>query len=115
MGKDKKWKQFFQRKLPYESKNDNFISKKEAYHLGVSCESVFSEIGTLLQTVGNMFKVHEDNTKSLVLLNDGQTEYLTSSIAHILMFFINNILPSQGGLTQQAIKASSDKLSKAEK
>ena len=41
MGKDKKLKQFYQRKLPYESKNDNFISKKEAYHLGVSRESVF--------------------------------------------------------------------------
>ena len=40
----------------------------------------------LLQTVGNMFKAHEDNTKSLVLLNDGQIEYLTSSIAEILMF-----------------------------
>ena len=43
-----------------------------------------------------MLKAHEDNTKSLVLLNDGPIEYLTSSIAHILMFFINNILPSQG-------------------
>ena len=62
-----------------------------------------------------MFKAHEDNTKSLVLLNDGEIEYLTSSIVHILMFFINNILPSQGGLTQQAIKLLSDKLSKAEK
>ena len=116
MGKDKKLKQFYQRKLPYESKNDNFTSKKEAYHLGVSHESVFGEIGTLLQTVGSMFKAHEGNTKPLVLLiNDGQIEYLTSSIAHILMFFINNILPSQGGLTQQAIKLLSDKLSKAEK
>ena len=28
MGKDKKLKQFCQRKLPYESENDNFISKK---------------------------------------------------------------------------------------
>ena len=62
-----------------------------------------------------MFKAHEDNTKSLVLLNDGEIEYLTSSISHILMFFINNLLPSQGGLTQQAIKLLSDKLSKAEK
>ena len=62
-----------------------------------------------------MFKVHEDNSKSLVLLNGGQIEYLTSSIAHILMFFINNILLSQGGLTQQAIKLLYDKLSKAEK
>ena len=116
MGKDKKLKQFYQRKLPYESKNDNFISKKEAYHLGVCRESVFGEIGTLLQTVGNMFKAHKDNSKSLVSLNDGQIEYLTSSIAHILMFFIiNNILPSQGGLTQQAIKLLSDKLSKAKK
>ena len=51
-----------------------------------------------------MFKGHGDNTKPLVLLNDGQIDYLTSSITHILMFFINNILPSQGGLTQQAIK-----------
>ena len=34
-----------------------------------SYESVFSEIGTLLQTVGNLVKEHEDNTKSLVLLN----------------------------------------------
>ena len=115
MGKDKKLKQFYQRKLSYESKNDNFISKKEAYHLGVSRESVFGEIGTLLQTVGNIFKAHEDNTKSLVLLNDGQIEYLTSSIAHILMFFINNILLSQGGLTQQAIKLLSDNLSKGKK
>ena len=56
---------------------------------------------------------HEDNTKSLVVLNHGQIEYLTSYIAHILMFFKNNILPSQGGLTQQAIKLLSDKLSKA--
>ena len=40
MGKDKKLKQFYQRKLPYESKNDNFI-KKEAYHLGVSHEKCF--------------------------------------------------------------------------
>ena len=80
MGKDKKLKQFCQRKLPYESKNNNFTSKQEAYHLGVGRESVFSEIGTLLQTVGNLFKVHEDNTKSLVLLNDAQIEYLTSSI-----------------------------------
>ena len=32
MEKDKKLKQFYQRKLPYESKNDNFISKKEACH-----------------------------------------------------------------------------------
>ena len=31
------------------------------------------------------------------------------------MFFINNILPSQGGLMQQAIKLLSDKLSKAQK
>ena len=62
-----------------------------------------------------MFKAHEDNTKSLVLLNDGQIEHLTSSIAHNLMFFINSLLPSQGGLTQQAIKLLSDKLSKAEK
>ena len=115
MGKDKKLEQFCQRKLPYESKNDNFISKKEAYHLGDSRVSVFGEIGTLLQTAENMFKAHQDNTKSLVLLNDGQTEYLTSSIAHILMFFINNILPSQGRLTQQAIKLLSDKLSKAKK
>ena len=60
--------------------------KKEAYHLGVSPESVFSEIGTLLQTVGNLFNVHKDNTKSLVLLNDVQIEYLTRSIADILMF-----------------------------
>ena len=115
MGKDKRLKQFHQRKLPYESKNDNFISKKEAYHLGVISESVFGEIGTLLQTVRNMFKAHEDNTKFLKLLDDGQIEYLTSSIAHILMFFINNILPSQGGLTQQAIKLLSDKLSQAKK
>ena len=115
MGKDEKLKQFYQRKLPYESKNDNVMSKKEAYYLGVSRESVFDEISTLLHTVGNMFKVHEDNTKSLVLLNEGQTEYLTSSIAHILMLFINNILPSQGGLTQQAIKILSDKLPKSEK
>ena len=119
MGKDKKFKQFYQRKLPYQSKNDNFMYKKEAYHLGVSPESVFGEIGTLLQTVGNMLMAHESlillNTKSLVLLKDGQMEYLTSSIAHILMFFINNILPSQGGLTQQAIKLLTDKLSKAEK
>ena len=96
MGIDKKLKQFYQRKLPYESKNDNFISKKVAYRLGVSRDSVFSEIGTLL-------------------LSDGQIEYLASSIAHIFMFFISNILPSQGGLTQQAIKLLSDKLSKAEK
>ena len=67
-----------------------------AYRLEVSRDSVFSEIGTLL-------------------LSHGQIEYLTSSIAHILMFFINNILPSQGGLTQQAIKLLSDKLSKTEK
>ena len=59
--------------------------------------------------------MHGDNTKSLVLLKDGQIEYLTSSIAHILMFFINNISPSQGGLTQQTIKLLFDKLSKAEK
>ena len=39
MEKDKKLKQFYQRNLPYESKNDNFISKKESYHLGVSRES----------------------------------------------------------------------------
>ena len=58
MGKDNKLKQFYQRKLPYESKNDNFIYKKEAYHLVVSRESVFGEIGTLLQTVGNMFEAH---------------------------------------------------------
>ena len=58
--------------------------KKEAYHLGVSRESVFGEIGTLLQTVGNMLKALEVNTKSLVLRNDGQTEYLTSSIAHCM-------------------------------
>ena len=38
MEKDKKLRQFYQRKLPYES-------KKEAYHLGVSRESVFGEIG----------------------------------------------------------------------
>ena len=44
MGKYKKLKQFCQRKLPYESKNDNVISKKEAFHLGVSRESVFGEI-----------------------------------------------------------------------
>ena len=31
MGKDKKLKQFDQRKLPYESKNDNFISKKKRH------------------------------------------------------------------------------------
>ena len=62
-----------------------------------------------------MFKAHEGNTKSLVLLNDGQIEHLTSSIAHNLKFFINSLLPSQGGLTQQAIKLLSDKLSKAEK
>ena len=68
----------------------------------------------LLQTVGNMFKAHEDNTKSLVLLNDGQTEYLTSSIAEILMFFFNKYITSQQKLTQQAIKLLSDKLSKAE-
>ena len=81
MGKDKKLKQFCQRKQTYESKNDNFISKKEAYRLGVSHESVFfGEIGTLLQTVGNMFKAHEDNAKSLVLLNYAQIEYLTISI-----------------------------------
>ena len=53
--------------------------------------------------------------KTIVLLNDAQIEYLTSSIAHILMLFINDILPSQGGLTQQAIKLLSDKLSKAKK
>ena len=62
-----------------------------------------------------MFKAHEDNTKSLVLLNDAQIEYLTSSIADVLMFFINNILPYQRGLTQQAIKLLTDKVSKAEK
>ena len=45
MGKDKKLKQFYQRKLPYESKNDNFISNKGAYYLGVIGESVFGEIG----------------------------------------------------------------------
>ena len=54
MGKDNKLKQVFKRKLPYESKNDNFISKKEAYHLGVSRQSLFAEIGALLQTVGNV-------------------------------------------------------------
>ena len=78
MMKDIKLKQFCQRKLPYESKNDNFTLNKEAYHLGVSRESVFSEIGTLLQTVGNLFKVHEDKTKSLVLLNP-----LNASVAPI--------------------------------
>ena len=62
-----------------------------------------------------MFKRHEDNIKSLVLLNDPQIEYLTSPIADILMFFINNILPYQRRLTQQAIKPLSDKVSKAEK
>ena len=31
------------------------------------------------------------------------------------MFFINNILPSQGGFAQQAKKLLSDKVSKAEK
>ena len=41
MAKDEKLKQFYQRKLTYESKNDNFISKKEAYHLGVSREKCF--------------------------------------------------------------------------
>ena len=115
MGKDKKLKQFCQRKLPSESENDNFISKKEIYHLGVSHQSVFSEIGTLLQTVGNMFKAHEDNTKSLVLLNDAQIEYLTNSIVDILMLFINSVLPYQRGLAQEAIKLLTDKVSKAEK
>ena len=62
-----------------------------------------------------MFKAHEDNTKSLVLLSDTQIEYLTSSIADISMFFINNILLYQSGLTQQAIKLLTDKVSKAEK
>ena len=59
--------------------------------------------------------MHEDNTKSLVLLNDAQIEYLTSSIADILMLFINNILPYQRGLRQEAIKLLTDKVSKAEK
>ena len=62
-----------------------------------------------------MFKAHEDNTKFLVLLNDGQIEYLTSSTADILMFFIRNILPSQQKLTQQSVKLLFDKVSKAEK
>ena len=62
-----------------------------------------------------MFKAHEDNTKFLVLLNDGQIEYLTSSAADILMFFIRNILPSQQKLTQQSVKLLFDKVSKAEK
>ena len=115
MGKDKKSKQFYQGKLPYESKNDNFKSEKEAYHVGVSRQSLFAEIGALLQTVGNMFKAHEDNAKSLVLLNDAQIEYLASSIADILMIFINNILPYQRGLTQEAIKLLTDKVSKDEK
>ena len=48
MGKHKKLKQFCQGKLSYESKNDNFVSKKEPYNLGVSRESVSGEIGTLL-------------------------------------------------------------------
>ena len=53
MGKAKKLKKFYQRKLRYESKNDNFISKKETYHLGVSHESVFGEIITnIITTVG---------------------------------------------------------------
>ena len=60
-------------------------------------------------------QTYEDNTKSLVFLNDSQIEYLTSSIEHILIFFINDILPSQEGLTQQAIKLLSDKLSKVQK
>ena len=62
-----------------------------------------------------MFKAQKDNTKSLVLLNEAQIEYLTSSITDILMFFINNILPYQRGLTQEAIKLLSDKVSKTEK
>ena len=115
MGKDKKLKQFRQRKLPYESKNDNLNKKKDANYLKISRKIVFAEIGTLLQTVGNIFKTHEDNTKSLVLLNDVQIEYLTSFIAEILMFFINNILPSQQKLTQQSTKLLFDKVSKAEK
>ena len=61
-----------------------------------------------------MFKAHEENTKSLVLLNDAQTEYLASSTVDILMFFIRNILPLPQKLTQQAIKLLSDELSKAE-
>ena len=88
--------------------------KKDADYLEISRESVFGEIGALLQTVENMFKTHEDNTKSLVLLNDAQIECLPSSIVDILMFFIRNILPSQQKLTEQAIKLLSDKLSKAE-
>ena len=54
MGKDKKLKQVCQRKLSYECKNDNFISKKETYHLGVSRQSLFADLGALLQTVGNV-------------------------------------------------------------
>ena len=88
--------------------------KKDADYLEISRESVFGEIGALLQTVENMFKTHEDNTKSLVLLNDAQIECLPSSIVDISMFFIRNILPSQQKLTEQAIKLLSDKLSKAE-
>ena len=62
MGKAKKLKKFYQRKLRYESKNDNFISKKESYHLGVSHESVFGEIITnIITNCRNMFKAHEDN------------------------------------------------------
>ena len=59
--------------------------------------------------------MHEDNIKSLVSLNDAQIEYLTSPMADILMFFINNILPYQRGLTQEAIMLLTDKVSKAEK
>ena len=75
----------------------------------------FSEIGTLLQTVGNLFKVHEDNTKSLVLLNDAQIEYLTSSIADTLMFFYKQYITLSNRNDVRSNKALTDKVSKAEK
>ena len=57
----------------------------------------------LLQTVGNIFKAREDNTNSLVLLNDAQIEYLTSSIAEILMFFIRTVSRTGTGPDQNYI------------
>ena len=82
MQKDKEVKDFFkERSPPYKNKNDNLNQKRE----GDCRESVFGELGMLLQSVGNTFKTR--NNQFYVALNPDEIDFLTTSILDILAFF----------------------------
>ena len=88
MGKHKEVKDFFkQRNLPYKNKNDNLDQKREAD----CCDSVFGEMGMLLQSLGSTLKTH--NNQFYVALTSDEIDFLASSISDILAFFRLKILP----------------------